>query len=89
MARADLRPRRIAIETEPRIFSFRYRSPEHFIDVFRTWYGPLLKAFAALDADRQEELSRDILALIARFNRADGGTAVIPSEYLEIVIRRS
>lgn len=78
-----------AIETTPRIYTFRYRSPEHFLDVFRTWYGPLLKAFAALDADGQEELSHDILALIARFNRAEDGTAVIPSEYLEVVIHRS
>jgi ubiquinone/menaquinone biosynthesis C-methylase UbiE len=82
-------PEASAIETARRIYTFRYRSPEHFLDVFRTWYGPLLKAFAALDASGQEELSRDILALIAKFNRAEDGTAVIPSEYLEVVIRRS
>ena len=30
-------------------FVFRYRSPEHFVDFFRTYYGPVHKAFLTLD----------------------------------------
>jgi hypothetical protein len=67
---------------------FRYRSPEHFLEVFKTYYGPVLKAFAALDATNQDALERDLLALIATLNRAEDGTMVVPSEYLEIVITR-
>ena len=39
-------------------FMFRYRSAQHWIDVFKTYYGPLLKAFAALDAAAQESPAR-------------------------------
>jgi ubiquinone/menaquinone biosynthesis C-methylase UbiE len=77
-----------SITAEPRNFMFRYRSPAHFIDVFRAYYGPMVKAFAALDKDRGESLRADLQALIGRFNRADDGTMVVPGEYLEAVIVR-
>jgi ubiquinone/menaquinone biosynthesis C-methylase UbiE len=77
-----------SIATETRQFAFRYRSPEHMLEVFRGYYGPMLKAFASLDADGQRALAEDVLALIGRFNRAKDGTVVIPSDYLEIVITR-
>jgi SAM-dependent methyltransferase len=77
-----------SIKAESRIFNFRYRSPEHFLDVFKTFYGPVLKAFAALDPAKQEEFRNDLHALVVRMNRADDGTMVVPSEYLEVVITR-
>jgi SAM-dependent methyltransferase len=77
-----------SIKAERRNFNFRYRSPEHFLDIFRSYYGPMLKAFAALDAANQQGLKNDLLGLIARMNRADDGTMVVPSEYLEVVITR-
>jgi ubiquinone/menaquinone biosynthesis C-methylase UbiE len=76
------------IVAEPRMFVFRYRSPEHFLDVFKSYYGPMLKAFAALDANGQAALRRDLLALVGEFNRAGDGTMVVHSEYLEAVITR-
>jgi SAM-dependent methyltransferase len=77
-----------AIKAERRHFNFRYRSAEHFLDVFKSYYGPTLKAFAALDAANQHGLTNDLVALIARMNRAEDGTMVVPSEYLEVVITR-
>jgi ubiquinone/menaquinone biosynthesis C-methylase UbiE len=74
------------IKTEPREFKFRYRSAQHFIEVFRTYYGPLLKAFSALDVPQQTRLERDLYDLIGRMNKAEDTTMVVPSEYLEIVI---
>jgi SAM-dependent methyltransferase len=72
---------------ERRIFSFRYRSPEHWVDVFRAYYGPTHKAFAALPPPRQTELQVALLALLARANRArDASKLVVPAEYLEAVI---
>jgi ubiquinone/menaquinone biosynthesis C-methylase UbiE len=76
------------IQATRRHFNFRYRSPEHFLDVFKTYYGPVLKAFAALDAAKQDGLKRDILALIATMNRSDDDTMVLPSEYLEVVVTK-
>jgi ubiquinone/menaquinone biosynthesis C-methylase UbiE len=77
-----------SIEIEPRHFNFRYRSAEHFLDVFKTYYGPMLKAFAALDEANQTGLKNDLHALIARMNKADDGTMVVPSEYLQVVVTK-
>ncbi|MGZ5899359.1 MAG: class I SAM-dependent methyltransferase [Reyranella sp.] len=77
-----------SIKAEPRQFMFRYRSPSHFLDVFATYYGPVLKALAALDNDRRASLLADLQALIGRLNRADDGTMVVPGEYLEVVVVR-
>ena len=76
------------IDAQPRMFVFRYRSPEHWLEVFKTFYGPMLKAFAALDAAKQAALRNDLLLLVGQFNRATDGTMVVRSEYLEVVITR-
>ncbi|BAL79296.1 class I SAM-dependent methyltransferase [Bradyrhizobium cosmicum] len=76
------------ISAEPRMFVFRYRSPEHWLDVFKSYYGPMLKAFAALDETGQAALRRDLMTLLGEFNHADDGTVVVHSEYLEAVITR-
>jgi ubiquinone/menaquinone biosynthesis C-methylase UbiE len=76
------------ITAQRRHFVFRYRSPEHFLEIFRTYYGPVLKAFAALDTGKQDSLKRDILALIATLNRSGDATMVVPGEYLEVVVTR-
>jgi len=72
-----------------REFNFRYRSAAHFIDVFRQWYGPVHKAFAALPADKAQALEADLTDLLDGLNRGGPGTLVVPSEYLEIVVARS
>jgi ubiquinone/menaquinone biosynthesis C-methylase UbiE len=76
------------IRAERRNFVFRYRSPEHFVEIFKTYYGPVLKAFAALDATKQDALKQDMLALIKSTNRSGDSTMVVPSEYLEIIVVR-
>jgi SAM-dependent methyltransferase len=78
----------IEIKPETRHFNFRYRSSKHFLDVFETYYGPINRAFAALDQQRQVELRDDLNALILRMNKASNGTMVVPSEYLEVVITK-
>ncbi len=74
------------VTAQSRTFVFRYRSPAHWLEIFRTYYGPVLKAFAAIDPKAQKSLEADLLALMAEFNIAEDGTLVVPSEYLEAVI---
>lgn len=76
------------IRCERRRFNFRYQSPAHWIEVFRNFYGPTYKVYAALDADRQASLSEDISALLERRNVGGPRSLVVPSEYLEVVITR-
>lgn len=77
-----------AIQAELRHFVFRYRSPEHWLQVFKTYYGPVLKAFSTLEPAAQAALESDLIAQIDRFNRSGDAGVVVPSEYLEIVITR-
>jgi len=76
------------ISVRERKFVFRYRSADHWMEIFRTFYGPVHKAFGALDADGQKALDADIRDLIGRFNEAEDGTMVVPSDYIEVVITR-
>ncbi|HTR84482.1 MAG TPA: class I SAM-dependent methyltransferase [Reyranella sp.] len=75
-----------SLSAQPRHFVFRYRSAEHFLEIFRQYYGPMLKAFEALDAAGRKALARDIVELIGRFNTSGDATMVVPGEYLEVVI---
>ena len=78
----------VSMAIERKHFVFRYHNAAHWLEVFRTFYGPMHKAFGALDAAKQEALGADLIALAEHFNRATDGTLVAPSEYLEVVIQR-
>jgi ubiquinone/menaquinone biosynthesis C-methylase UbiE len=80
--------RAASIAVTPRVFNFRYRSAAHFIEVFRTWYGPVHKAFAALPADAAAALERDLTELLNRLNRAGAASLIVPSDYVEVVVTR-
>jgi SAM-dependent methyltransferase len=71
-----------------RDFVMRYRSAAHWLDVFRTFYGPIEKAFGALDGAKRESLAAELITLAERFNRATDGSLVAPSQYAEVVIKR-
>jgi SAM-dependent methyltransferase len=76
------------VRCERRHFAFRYRSAAHFLSVFRDYYGPTHKAFAALDATGKVALERDIVALVESMNTAGSSSLVVPSEYLEVVVTK-
>ena len=76
------------VAVESKSFVFRYKSPKHWIEIFRSYYGPVVKAFAAIDPEAREALEDDLHALIDEFNDAEDGTLVIPSEYLEVVVTK-
>jgi ubiquinone/menaquinone biosynthesis C-methylase UbiE len=81
-------PDRVTIRATQTDFVFRYRSPNHWLDIFRTYYGPVLKAFAALEAPQKTALQEDLLMLVGQFNRSGDKTVIVPSSYLEIVVTR-
>ena len=75
-----------SLEIEERTFTFRFGSAQEFVDFFRTWYGPTLKAFAALEGAARDALEEDVLALARRSDRLGGSGAIaIPSAYTEAV----
>ena len=76
------------IRCERRFFNFRYRSAAHWVQMFRDTYGPTHKAFLVLNAEGQQALEGDLLALLTQMNTAGATSLVVPSEYLEIVITK-
>jgi SAM-dependent methyltransferase len=78
----------LEIRATNREFAFRYHSAAHWIEVFRTYYGPMNKTFSALDSEQQAAFTRDLLALMESRNRSGDRTLVLPSEYIEVVIER-
>ena len=78
-----------SLTTKVRQFVFRYRSPEQWLSVFRTYYGPMVRAFASLPADGQDSLADDLLGLARSMNRATGPMIAVPSDYLEVVAVRA
>ena len=78
----------ISLRATRQQFVWRFGSPEHYLSLFRSFYGPVLKAFAALDAAGQDALERDLIAAVQRFNRSHDSTLVVPADYLEVVATR-
>ena len=76
------------IHAERKLFNFRYSSPDHMLQEFRNVYGPVNRAFAALDAEKGLALEQDMMALLDQFNTAGPASLVVPSEYLEVVVIR-
>ena len=75
-----------SLEVEERTFTFRFASAREFVDFFRTWYGPTLKAFAALEEAARKELEADLIELARRWNRLGGSAATaLPATYIEAV----
>jgi len=76
------------MRTTLQTFNFRYRSAEHWLEVQTSYFGPTMRAFATLDADKQASLRSDLLALANRWNRAAGESLIMQADYLEVVIQR-
>jgi ubiquinone/menaquinone biosynthesis C-methylase UbiE len=70
-------------------FVFRYTSPQQWLESFRTYYGPMVRAFAALESEQQKRLAEELLELAGTMNRAAGPVMAVPSDYLEIVAIRA
>jgi SAM-dependent methyltransferase len=68
-----------------RTFTFRFRSAEEFVEVFRTTYGPTVKAFAALGSTAADALEHDLIALARRSDRLGSDAIAIPATYTEAI----
>jgi ubiquinone/menaquinone biosynthesis C-methylase UbiE len=77
-----------SLEVTQRSYTWRYPSAKHFVEYFRSYYGPTLKAFESLDPDGQEALAEDLEELLERWNISDDTTIIVPSDYLEVVAVR-
>lgn len=77
-----------SVKAARQIFNFRYKSAGHWLEIFKTYYGPTNRAFAALGAGKQDALQSDLMELLGRMNRGGRDTLIVPSEYLEVVVTK-
>jgi hypothetical protein len=78
-----------SLSTPRREFVFRYRSAQDWLDTFRTYYGPTLKAFGALDEAGAAAFERELVDLAESANTSTTGRLRVPSEYVEVVAARA
>jgi SAM-dependent methyltransferase len=76
------------LRVERRVCTQRFRSVDHFLTFFRTYFGPTIAAFERVGADGQEALAADLEAVAAQYNRG-GDRAAIRADYLEVVVVRA
>jgi hypothetical protein len=77
-----------SLEMRKRSYTWRYPSAGHFVEYFRSYYGPTLKAFESLGKDGQEALAEDLEKLLEQWNTSGDATIIVPSDYLEVVAVR-
>jgi SAM-dependent methyltransferase len=77
-----------SLQSRRRTFVWRFPSARHHVEFMRGYYGPLNKAFGALDEEGQNTLEQDLISLAERYNRSDDNTAVLHADYLEVVATR-
>jgi ubiquinone/menaquinone biosynthesis C-methylase UbiE len=77
------------VQVSKRVFNFRYESPAHWLQIFKSYYGPANRALASLDPSGQAALEAEILALLERLNRGGRKALIVPSDYLEAVITKA
>ena len=62
---------------------------DHFLDVFRTYYGPMLKAFEALDDAGREAFTADLRRLLSDAQHRPPTSIAVPGAYLQVVATRA
>jgi SAM-dependent methyltransferase len=77
------------LDCTERTFTFRFRSAEAFVDYFRTYYGPTLKAFEAVGGGGADALFADLVDLVRRHAGVRAGAVAIPATWLETVAVRT
>ncbi|MEM8741357.1 MAG: methyltransferase domain-containing protein [Pseudomonadota bacterium] len=76
------------IAVTQRSFTFHYRSPAHWVEVFRRWYGPTKRVFEALPEAGKRALEADLHGLAGEYNTATDGRLAAPSSYAEVIVTK-
>jgi ubiquinone/menaquinone biosynthesis C-methylase UbiE len=77
------------LSLERRTMVFRFRSFDHWLEFFRTYFGPMKMAFARVGADGEQALADDLRDLVERFDRGGDRAMLVDADYLEVVAVRA
>ena len=72
------------------MYHFNYPfPPDEVVEFFRVNYGPMSRAFAALEGDGQKQLRSELVSLWSAYNNAVNYTTQVDAEYLEVIATRA
>lgn len=78
------------LQVERRRSRQTFRSPNHFLEFFRTYFGPTKVAYERVGPDGEEALTADMKAYLEEYNKAgDRDALVLEPEYLQVVATRA
>ena len=77
------------LRIEPQTFVMRYESADHWLTSFRTYFGPVITTFAALDEAGQEAFASEMRAFLEQHNQATDGTLKVGGGYINAVATRA
>jgi SAM-dependent methyltransferase len=80
--------RATAIAVRRRTVDVCYRSPEHWLAMAQTHYGPLNRAIDSLDLERRKALQAELVETVRSYNVAGPDTLIAPAAYLEAIVHR-
>jgi SAM-dependent methyltransferase len=66
-----------------------FRSVDHYLDFFRSYFGPIKTAFDRAGPENEEILASELRAHLEKSNLAGDGPLVLKPEYLQVVVTRS
>jgi len=64
-----------------------YRSIDHAVEIFSTWFGPTLNALEKIEDEQKKNLLNDLKEVFERYNTATDGTAIVENIYSQITIQ--
>jgi SAM-dependent methyltransferase len=76
------------LRVERRISRQPFRSADHYIDFFRTYFGPTQMAYERVGPEGEQALTDDLRSFLEAANSAGERAMVLEAEYLEVVATR-
>jgi ubiquinone/menaquinone biosynthesis C-methylase UbiE len=77
------------LKVERRISRQTFRSPDHYIEFFRRFFGPVKMAFERVGPDGEQALEDDLRAYLEAHNSAGDRALVLEAEYLRVIATRA
>lgn len=77
------------LRVERRFSRQPFRSVDHYMDFFRTYFGPIKMAFERVGPDGEAALEADLRSQLEEANTASDGALVLKPEYLQVIATRA
>jgi SAM-dependent methyltransferase len=77
------------LRVERRVSRQPFRSPDHYIEFFRQYFGPTQTAYERVGPEGEQALTDDLRAFLEAANSAGERAMVLEADYLEVIATRA